>query len=79
MQNLTRLSSFDSFNGILCHRNMPQDNLRSAVYRSFVTCDDPTGVIECRTIRKSKTSSKKSDKIERNHHSHKEGEEEMGL
>ncbi|GMP53754.1 hypothetical protein CsSME_00019128 [Camellia sinensis var. sinensis] len=57
---------------------MPQDSLRSAIYRSFVTCDDPKGVIECRTIRKSKTSSKKSDKIERNHHSHKEGEEEMG-
>ncbi|KAF5945745.1 hypothetical protein HYC85_015973 [Camellia sinensis] len=56
---------------------MPQDSLRSAVYRSFVTCDDPKGAIECRTIRKSKTSSKKSDKIERNHQSHKEGGEEM--
>ncbi|GMI89479.1 hypothetical protein HRI_002617200 [Hibiscus trionum] len=36
---------------------MPQDSLRSIVYRSFVTCDDPKGVVECRTIRRSKTSS----------------------
>ncbi|KAK2996162.1 hypothetical protein RJ639_029493, partial [Escallonia herrerae] len=27
--------------------------------RSFVTCDDPKGVVECRTIRKSKTESQK--------------------
>lgn len=33
---------------------MPPDSLRSAVYRSFVTCDDPKGVVECKTIRKSK-------------------------
>ncbi|GMP53766.1 hypothetical protein CsSME_00019140 [Camellia sinensis var. sinensis] len=57
---------------------MPQDSLRSALHRSFVTCDDPKCVIECRTIRKSKTSSKKLDKIERNHQSHKEGGEEIG-
>ncbi|KAK8523168.1 hypothetical protein V6N12_047698 [Hibiscus sabdariffa] len=37
--------------------NMPQDGLRSIVYRSFVTCDDPKGVVECRTIRRSKTGS----------------------
>lgn len=33
---------------------MPQASLRSVVYRSFVTCDDPKGVVECETIRKSK-------------------------
>ncbi|KAL3332316.1 hypothetical protein AABB24_032746 [Solanum stoloniferum] len=32
---------------------MPPDSLRSAVYRSFVSCDDPKGVVECTTIRKS--------------------------
>lgn len=40
---------------------MPQDGLRSAIYRSFVTCDDPKGVVNCRTIRKSKTNSPKMD------------------
>lgn len=38
---------------------MPQDGLRSSIYRSFVTCDDPKGVVDCRTTRKSKTSSQK--------------------
>lgn len=38
---------------------MHQDSLRSVVYRSFVTCDDPKGVVECGTIRKSKSSSQK--------------------
>ncbi|CAK7337416.1 unnamed protein product [Dovyalis caffra] len=31
------------------------------MYRSFVTCDDPKGVIECGTIRKSKSGSQKMD------------------
>lgn len=41
---------------------MPQDN-----FRSFVTCDDPRGVVDCRTtFRKSKINSKKAeDKIQR--------------
>ncbi|CAK9172773.1 unnamed protein product [Ilex paraguariensis] len=34
---------------------MSQDSHRSVRYRSFLTCDDPKGVVECRTIRKSKT------------------------
>ncbi|KAL3839878.1 hypothetical protein ACJIZ3_024469 [Penstemon smallii] len=38
---------------------MPQDSFRSVVYRSFVTCDDPKGVVECKPIRKSKSSSQK--------------------
>lgn len=38
---------------------MPQDSRRSVGYRSFVTCDDPKGVVECGTIRKSKNDSKK--------------------
>ncbi|OIT01637.1 PREDICTED: uncharacterized protein LOC109226544 [Nicotiana attenuata] len=33
---------------------MPQDNLRSVMYRSFVTCDNPKGVIEGKTIKISK-------------------------
>ncbi|KAK4415478.1 hypothetical protein Salat_2655200 [Sesamum alatum] len=40
---------------------MPQDSLRSVVYRSFMTCDDPKGVVECKTIRKSKSDSKKME------------------
>ncbi|XP_038991565.1 uncharacterized protein LOC120114850 isoform X2 [Hibiscus syriacus] len=36
---------------------MPQDSLRSIVYRSFVTCDDPKGVVECRRIRRSEAGS----------------------
>lgn len=38
---------------------MPQDGLRSAVYRSFVTCDDPKGVVDCGMLRKSKSGSQK--------------------
>lgn len=38
---------------------MPQDSRRSVGYRSFVTCDDPKGVVECGTIRKYKTDCKK--------------------
>nr|GMD87983.1 uncharacterized protein LOC109175068 isoform X1 [Ipomoea batatas] len=34
---------------------MPQDRPRSVLYRSFLTCDDPRGVVECNRIRKSKT------------------------
>ncbi|XP_022754161.1 uncharacterized protein LOC111302589 [Durio zibethinus] len=40
---------------------MPQDSLRSVVYRSFVTCYDPKGVVECRTIRTSKSGSGKME------------------
>ncbi|KAK6236339.1 DUF3741-associated sequence motif - like 7 [Theobroma cacao] len=40
---------------------MPQDSLRSVVYRSFVTCDDPKGVVECGTIRRSKSGSEKME------------------
>ncbi|KAL8243004.1 hypothetical protein R6Q59_013306 [Mikania micrantha] len=39
--------------------NMPQESLRSVVYRSFVTCEDPRGVIEGKTIRISKTNTTK--------------------
>lgn len=34
---------------------MPLDRPRSVLYRSFLTCDDPRGVVECNRIRKSKT------------------------
>ncbi|KAL0015470.1 hypothetical protein SO802_002539 [Lithocarpus litseifolius] len=40
---------------------MPHDGLRSVVYRSFVTCDDPKGVVNCKTIKKSRTSSQQMD------------------
>lgn len=33
---------------------MPQDSLKSVVYRSLVSCDDPNGVEENETIKKSK-------------------------
>ncbi|KAE7998730.1 hypothetical protein FH972_003241 [Carpinus fangiana] len=41
---------------------MPQGSLKSAVYRSFVTCDNPKGVVDCNTMRKSRTSSQKMDR-----------------
>ncbi|CAH1426364.1 unnamed protein product [Lactuca virosa] len=41
-------------------KNMPQERLRSVVYRSFVTCEDPRGVIEGKTIRISKTDPTKT-------------------
>ncbi|XP_030529893.1 uncharacterized protein LOC115740542 isoform X2 [Rhodamnia argentea] len=45
---------------------MPQDSRRSIGYRSFVTCDDPKGVVDCGAIRRSKTSSRKMEQsIER--------------
>ncbi|KAH9614359.1 hypothetical protein KSS87_004111 [Heliosperma pusillum] len=40
---------------------MPQERRRSISYRSFVTCDNPKGVVECGTIRKSKINSQKKD------------------
>ncbi|KAI3714614.1 hypothetical protein L6452_21572 [Arctium lappa] len=40
-------------------KNMPQESLRSVVYRSFVTCEDPRGVIEGKTIKISKTDATK--------------------
>jgi len=59
------LATSDPFNVIFCRQNMPQESLKSAVYRSFVTCDDPKGVVECKTMRKSRPSSQKMDhKIE---------------
>lgn len=33
---------------------MPQDGSKSVVYRSFFSCDDPKGVADCKTSRKSK-------------------------
>ncbi|KAM1090065.1 hypothetical protein PS2_017418 [Malus domestica] len=48
-------------NQSLIIQNMPQDGLRSAVYRSFVTCDDPKGVVDCGMIRKSKSGSPKTE------------------
>ncbi|VFQ97010.1 unnamed protein product [Cuscuta campestris] len=33
---------------------MPRNKPRPAVYKSFLSCDDPKGVVECKRIRKSK-------------------------
>lgn len=47
---------------------MPQDGSKSVVYRSFFSCDDPKGVAECKTRRKSKVVLEKTeDKIDDNH------------
>ncbi|KAM7255979.1 hypothetical protein ACFE04_011720 [Oxalis oulophora] len=53
---------------------MPQE---SWSYKSFVTCDDPKGVVECKTIRKSKTNSSKMDSqiSQKNSHSRKSSAE----
>ncbi|MBA0597526.1 uncharacterized protein LOC105772686 [Gossypium raimondii] len=40
---------------------MPQDSLRSIVYRSFVVCDDPKGVVESGMIRRSESDSRKME------------------
>ncbi|XP_076889806.1 uncharacterized protein LOC143540707 isoform X1 [Bidens hawaiensis] len=39
---------------------MPQESLRSVVYRSFVTCEDPRGVVEGKTIKITKTNTTKT-------------------
>lgn len=66
---------------------MPQDSRRSVVkYRSFVTCDDPKGVVENKTIRKSKAGSlvegqtmpKSLNMMNRCSSSYKREKEEMG-
>ena len=36
---------------------MPQERRKSISYRSFVICDDPSGVVECQAIRKSNVTS----------------------
>ncbi|CAK9329392.1 unnamed protein product [Citrullus colocynthis] len=38
---------------------MPLDSVRSVVFRSFITCDDPKGVIDCNLIKISKVNSQK--------------------
>ncbi|KAL9242354.1 hypothetical protein vseg_016363 [Gypsophila vaccaria] len=48
---------------------MPQGKRRSISYRSFVTCDNPKGVVECGVIRKSKINNN-SQKREQQHHEH---------
>ncbi|XP_042488165.1 uncharacterized protein LOC122068385 [Macadamia integrifolia] len=47
---------------------MPQDTLRSVVYRSFAHCDDPNGVVECGTIIKSKSGSRKMERLTQKDH-----------
>ncbi|KAJ9538595.1 hypothetical protein OSB04_031328 [Centaurea solstitialis] len=45
---------------------MPQESLRSVVYRSFVTCEDPRGVIEGKTIKIPKMGSQKHENPSKN-------------
>ncbi|GJV44166.1 hypothetical protein Tco_1428702 [Tanacetum coccineum] len=49
---------------------MPQESLRSVVYRSFVTCEDPRGVVEGKTIRISKTDTTKMSSKRAENESH---------
>lgn len=44
---------------------MPQDGLKSAVYRSFITCDDPKGVVDCGMIMRRSKSSGGSQKMDK--------------
>ncbi|XP_023516184.1 uncharacterized protein LOC111780123 [Cucurbita pepo subsp. pepo] len=37
---------------------MPLDGVKSVVYRSFITCDDPKGVVDCNIFKISKVNSK---------------------
>ncbi|VVA98435.1 unnamed protein product [Arabis nemorensis] len=39
---------------------MPEGKLRSGVYRSFIMCDDPRGVVECGAIKKQSSKSRSS-------------------
>ncbi|KAK1413907.1 hypothetical protein QVD17_29644 [Tagetes erecta] len=55
---------------IILKKNMPQESLRSVVYRSFVTCEDPRGVVEGKIIKISKANttkmrSRKTEKAEK--------------
>ncbi|KAM3321036.1 putative protein isoform X1 [Capsicum chacoense] len=43
-------------------QNTARDSLRSVMYRSFVTCDDSKGVIEGKTIKKSRIGPRNSEK-----------------
>ncbi|KAL4589645.1 hypothetical protein LXL04_002553 [Taraxacum kok-saghyz] len=55
---------------------MPQERLKSAVFRSFVTCEDPRGVIEGKTIRISKTDPTKTGSNDKQLKNSKEKEKE---
>ncbi|KAK8660572.1 hypothetical protein V6N13_051494 [Hibiscus sabdariffa] len=60
-QQLFDVFAYVVFTGTEPSKKMPQDSLRSFVYRSFVICDDPKGVVECRPIRRSKTGPKSDE------------------
>ncbi|CAH9078777.1 unnamed protein product [Cuscuta epithymum] len=42
---------------------MPREKPKSAAYRSFLSCDDPKGVVECKTVRKSKGSEVRKEEM----------------
>lgn len=41
---------------------MPQDSLRSRIYRSFLTCNDPKGIVDKSTVRKKKVAPSEMEK-----------------
>ncbi|KAG7030430.1 hypothetical protein SDJN02_08777, partial [Cucurbita argyrosperma subsp. argyrosperma] len=41
---------------------MPQDKLRSRIYNSFLTCNDPKGIVDKNTVRRRKVASSKMEK-----------------
>ncbi|XP_038878559.1 uncharacterized protein LOC120070755 [Benincasa hispida] len=46
---------------------MPLDSVKSVVYRSFIACDDPKGVVDCNMIKISKVNSQKLEQKIRAH------------
>ncbi|XP_023003402.1 uncharacterized protein LOC111497022 [Cucurbita maxima] len=46
---------------------MPLDGAKSVVYRSFITCDDPKGVVDCNIIKISKVNSQKLEEKIKTH------------
>ncbi|XP_011659831.1 uncharacterized protein LOC101223218 isoform X3 [Cucumis sativus] len=46
---------------------MPLDSVKSVVYRSFITCDDPKGVVDCSLMKISKMNSRKLEQKIRAH------------
>ncbi|KAK7314457.1 hypothetical protein VNO77_32981 [Canavalia gladiata] len=53
---LKRKTRWDNKQALFLSDNIPQD---SVMYRPFMTCDDPKGVVECGAIRKYRTNSQK--------------------
>lgn len=57
----------DSVNVIFPLEKMPLDGVKSMVYRSFITCDDPKGVVDCNIVKISKVNSQKLEQKIKTH------------